>query len=52
MDTTLFYRLPFESGRLQTVGSVLRGESDSDVAFHDSENFMINTCVMYRFGAR
>jgi len=52
VDTKLFYRLPFESGRLQAVGSVLWGEGDSDVAFHDSEIFMINAGVMYRFGAR
>ena len=52
VDTTLFYRLPFESGRWQAVGSVLWGEGDSDVAFHDSEIFMINAGVMYRFGAR
>jgi hypothetical protein len=52
VDTTLFYRLPIESGRWQAVGSVLWGEGDSDVAFHDSEIFMINAGVMYRFGAR
>ena len=37
---------------LAGVGSVLWGEGDSDVAFHDSEIFMINSGVMYRFGAR
>ena len=52
VDTTMFYRLPVESGRWQAVGSVLWGEGDSDVAFHDSEIFMINAGVMYRFGAR
>jgi Protein of unknown function (DUF2860) len=52
VDTTLFYRLPFESGRWQAVGSVLWGEGNSDVAFHDSEIFMVNAGVMYRFGAR
>jgi hypothetical protein len=52
VDTTLFYRLPVESGRWQAVGTVLWGEGDSDVAFHDSEIFMINAGVMYRFGAR
>lgn len=52
VDTTLFYRLPTESGRWQAVGSVLWGEDDSDVAFHDSELFMINVGAMYRFGAR
>ena len=52
VDTTLFYRLPVESGRWQAVGSVLWGEGDSDVAFHDTEIFMINAGVMYRFGAR
>ena len=52
VDTTLFYRLPTESGRWQAVGSVLWGEDDSEVAFHDSELFMINAGVMYRFGAR
>jgi hypothetical protein len=52
VDTTLFYRLPFESGRWQAVGSVLWGEGDSNVAFHDTELFMITAGVMYRFGAR
>jgi hypothetical protein len=52
IDTTLFYRLPIEGGRWQAVGSVLWGEGDSDVAFHDTEIFMINAGVMYRFGAR
>jgi hypothetical protein len=47
----LFYRLPIESGRWQAVGSVLWGEGDSDVDFHDSEIFMISAGVMYRFGA-
>ena len=52
IDTTLFYRLPTESGRWQAVGSVLWGEEDSDVAFHDNELFMISVGAMYRFGAR
>lgn len=52
LDTTLFYRLPIESGRWQAVGSVLWGEGDSDVAFHDNEIFLISAGVMYRFGAR
>ena len=52
VDTTLFYRLPFESGRWQAVGGVLWGEGNSDVAFHDNEIFMVNAGVMYRFGAR
>jgi hypothetical protein len=52
LDTTLFYRLPIEGGRWQAVGSVLWGESDSDVAFHDNEVFMVSAGVMYRFGAR
>ncbi len=52
VDTTLFYRLPFESGRWQAVGSVLWGEGNSDVAFHDNEILMVNAGVMYRFGAR
>jgi hypothetical protein len=44
--------LPTESGRWQAIGSVLWGDDDSDVAFHDSELFMINVGAMYRFGAR
>ena len=52
VDTTLFYRLPIESGRWQAVGSMLWGEGNSDVAFHDNEIFMISAGVMYRFGAR
>jgi hypothetical protein len=52
VDTTLFYRLPIEGGRWQAVGSVLWGEGDSDVDFHDIEILMISAGVMYRFGAR
>jgi hypothetical protein len=50
LDTTLFYRLPFESGRWQAVGSVLWGEADSDVAFHDAEILTFSLGAMYRFG--
>ena len=52
VDSTLFYRLPVESGRWQAVGNVLWGEANSDVAFHDNEIFMISIGAMYRFGAR
>ena len=52
VDTTLLYRLPVESGRWQAVGSLMWGEGDSDVAFHDSEIFMISVGAMYRFGGR
>jgi len=52
VDTTLFYRLPAASGRWQAVASVLWGEDDSDVNFHDGELFMLTLGAMYRFGAR
>lgn len=52
VDTTLFYRLPTESGRWQAVGSLLWGEDDSEVNFHDNELFMISLGAMYRFGSR
>ena len=52
LDSTLFYRLPIEGGRWQALGSVLWGEGDSDVDFHDTEIFMISVGAMYRFGAR
>jgi hypothetical protein len=52
VDTTLFYRLPTDSGRWQAVGSVLWGEDDSDVDFHDSEITSVSLGVMYRFGER
>lgn len=52
VDATLFYRLPAASGRWQAVASVLWGEDDSDVRFHDSELFMFTLGAMYRFGAR
>ena len=52
IDTTLFYRLPTESGRWQAVGSVLWGEEDSDVDFHDSEVTSVSLGLLYRFGAR
>jgi len=45
VDTTLFYRLPFASGRLHSAGSVLWGEGDADVALHDSEIFMIDAGI-------
>jgi hypothetical protein len=52
VDSTLFYRLPVASGRWQALGSVLWGEADSNVAFHDNEIFMVSIGAMYRFGAR
>jgi hypothetical protein len=52
IDTTLFYRLPVAGGRWQAVASVLWGEEDSDVSFHDNKIFMASLGVMYRFGAR
>ena len=51
VDTTLFYRLPIASGRWQAVGSLLWGQDDSDVRFHDSEVLNVNVGAMYRFGA-
>jgi len=50
LDATLFYPLP-DTG-WQAVGSVLWGEDDSDVDFHDNELFMVTLGAMYRFGAR
>jgi hypothetical protein len=52
VDTTLFYRLPTESGRWQLVGNLLWGEDDSDVDFHDNQAFMVSVGAMYRFGER
>jgi hypothetical protein len=52
VDSTLFYRLPIEGGRWQAIGSVLWGQGNSDVAFHDNDVFMISVGAMYRFGAR
>jgi hypothetical protein len=52
VDTTVFYRLPIASGRWQAVGSVLWGEEDNDVRFHNNEVFSISVGAMYRFGAR
>jgi len=51
-DTTVFYRLPTESGRWQLVGNLLWGEDDSDVDFHDNRVFMVSVGAMYRFGER
>ena len=52
LDTTLFYRLPTDSGRWQAVGSVLWGEDDSQVNFHDAEVTSVSLGLLYRFGAR
>ena len=52
IDTTLFYRLPAPSSRWQAVGSILWGEDDSDVDFHDNRVFMVSLGAMYRFGGR
>jgi len=52
VDTTVFYRLPIASGRWQAVGSVLWGEEENDVRFHNNEVFSISVGAMYRFGAR
>jgi len=48
---TLFYRRPTKSGWWQAVGSLLWGEDDSGVEFHDSDLFMINVGAMDRLGA-
>jgi len=50
VDATLFYRIPGSNGRWQAVASVLWGEEDSDVRFHDSRLFMVTLGAMYRFG--
>jgi hypothetical protein len=52
IDTTVFYRLPFASGRWQAVGGLLWGKEDNDVRFHNNEVFSISLGAMYRFGAR
>jgi hypothetical protein len=52
LDTTLLYRLPAASGRWHAVASLLWGEDDSDVAFHDNEVFSASIGAMYRFGGR
>ena len=50
VDATLLYRLPTESGRWQALGSVLWGDADSDINFHDNELNMVNLGVIYNFG--
>lgn len=50
VDTTLFYRLPFADGRWQAIFSILWGQDDSDVRFHDTDVFNVNVGAMYRFG--
>jgi hypothetical protein len=52
VDSTLFYRLPVASGRWHAVGSILWGQDDSDVGFHDTDVFNVNIGAMYRFGGR
>jgi hypothetical protein len=52
IESTVFYRLPVESGRWQAVGSVLWGRDDSDVRFHDTDVFSLSVGALYRFGER
>lgn len=52
LDATLLYRLPAASGRWHAVATLLWGEEDSDVSFHDNEIFMASLGAMYRFGRR
>lgn len=52
VDTTLLYRLPTASGRWQALATVLWGDEDSDVSFHDASVFQIGVGAMYRFGER
>jgi hypothetical protein len=52
LDTTLFYRLPSQSGRWQAVGTILWGKEDYNVRFYDSDVFNVSLGVMYRFGGR
>jgi hypothetical protein len=50
VNATLFYRLPTASNRWQLFTTVLWGEADSDIDFHDNELFMISAGAFYRFG--
>ena len=52
VDATLFYRLPATNGRWQAVASVLWGNEDSDVRFHDTRLFTVSLGAMHRFGGR
>jgi hypothetical protein len=52
LDATLLYRLPTASGRWQAVASLLWGDDDSEVDFHDNEVFSASLGAMYRFGGR
>jgi hypothetical protein len=50
LSATLFYKLPTASKRWQLFTTVLWGDSDSDIDFHDNELFTISAGVFYRFG--
>lgn len=52
VDATLFYRLPIAGQGWQAVASILWGEDDSDVRFHDTDVFHVSVGAMYRFGGR
>ena len=52
VDATLLYSIPSSNGRWQAVASVLWGEEDSDVRFHDTRLFMVSIGALHRFGAR
>ena len=52
VDASLFYNLPTRSGLWQAVGTITKGEEDSDIAFHDNEIFQITLGVLYRFGGQ
>jgi len=51
VDSPLFYRLPFESGRWQAVGSVLWARRLGR-RFPRQRSLHDQCGVMYRFGAR
>jgi hypothetical protein len=52
LDATLLYRLPIGSQRWFAMASLLWGESDSEVNFHDDEVFSASIGALYRFGPR
>ena len=50
LGLNVFYQLPFKSRRWSINGSVVRGEDDTDVNFHDQEITVLSLGMVYRFG--
>ncbi len=51
VDASILYRLPYDQGRWQLVGSLFWADIDSDIDFHDNKVTRAVMLLQYNFGA-